>query len=155
MLPLLLGFAALNLIRLAPEGLPVAPVDLVAGHQVIALRQPLVTRTPGVRLVLFVHRGDAAGKPGPDAVASFERAVPRGSVTARLRDDDGHVLTLVHTGYRFYQGYCGLVLTETRPAPRGGFYRHLEVDARVPLAHVRFVWLDQRGRQVRDVRPEL
>lgn len=128
------------------DGLPAAPFDVAVGHQEVALREPLVARDSGVRLVLFVRDRARRG---------FEGAVPAGSVTAQLTGADGRELILEHTGYAYYRGFTGLVLTEASKAAPGEFFRHLELDAKVPLKGVRLVWLDRLARQVQDVRPVL
>ena len=156
MLSWLVAFAVVGVPQLIPEGPPVAPVDISPGHQVVDLRAPLFARTAGVRMVLFVRDVDAvlddAHNPAAgDRQGRFELAVPTGSITAHLTSADGVSLTLEHTGYRYYRGFSGLVLTETSAGARGQLYSHLELDADVALPDVRFVWLDQLTRTVRDV----
>jgi hypothetical protein len=142
---LLFGFVT-GILQLNPDGLPAAPFDLAVGQQTVQLREPLVARDTGVRMVLFVR---AAGR------RDIADAVPAGSVTAHLIGSDGRELVLEHTGYYHWRGYTGLVLTETERATPGGFFRALELEARVPLQDVRLVWLDRLARDVRDVRPVL
>lgn len=139
-------FAVAGALPLQPEALPVAPFDLTPGHQQVALREAMVARSRGVRLVLFVRGGDRAG---------FEARHPAGSVTAHLADDAGHQLTLAHTGYTYYRGFTGLVLTEQAPAGGGLAYSRLDLDAKVTLDNVRVVWLDRQARRVEDLHPDL
>ena len=146
MLTLLISFAVAGALPLQPEALPVAPFDVGIGHQVVALREAMVARSPGVRMVLFVRDGERP---------AFEAAHPRGSVTAHLRDAQGREVTLAHTGYTYYHGFAGLVLTEQSAADRGQSFAHFELDAKVSLNHVRVVWLDRLARRVEVLRPAL
>jgi hypothetical protein len=57
----------------------------------------------------------------------------------------------VHTGYSFYHGYAGLVLTQADTSGQGDLYRHLELDAKVSLKGVRMVWLDRRTKHAQDI----
>ena len=127
---------------------PVAPTDLVVGRQTVDLREPLLARTRGAKLVLFVR--DRAALLGPDN-AAFEAAVPPGSVTARLRAGDGNDLVLDHTGYAYYRGFAGLVLSEREPGTDNTLYDALEIEAAKALPRVRFMWLDRAGRRVQDL----
>src|SRR5688572_14078829 len=95
---MLVSFVVGGILPLNPDGLPAAPFDVAVGHQEVALREPLVARDYGVRLVLFVRD---RGRP------DFEGAVPAGSVTAHLTGADGRELVLEHTGYAYYRGYKG------------------------------------------------
>ncbi len=151
MMSWLLAFVVGGVPLLQIDGPPIAPVDILPGHQVVELRGPLIARTAGARLVLFVRDHSTLTGQRPDRGNAFEEAVPAGSVTARLSNPDGGELTLAHTGYTYYRGYSGLVLTETSPGARQQRYSHLELDASVALPDVRFVWLDQLTRTVRDV----
>lgn len=146
MLSLLVGFVVSGILPLNPDALPAAPFDVAIGHQQVALREPLVARDYGVRMVLFVRDREL-----PDLAA----AAPQGSVTARLVGAEGRELVLEHTGYTHYRGYTGLVLTESSRAAPGEFFRELALDAKVPLKGVRLVWLDRLARRVEDVRPVL
>ncbi|MEX2482163.1 MAG: hypothetical protein WD928_15000 [Gammaproteobacteria bacterium] len=150
MLAWLLTLSLTGLGPIVPEGLAVAPVDVVAGSQTIALRAPLVARTPGARLVLFVRDLSALKAPGMDRVAAFEHALPPGSVSARLRSPDGRALELQHTAYLYHRGLAGLVLTESAPGQSNTLYATLEVEASRPLPGVQFIWLDALARDVRD-----
>jgi hypothetical protein len=152
---LLLSFAAIGILPFVPNGLPVAPTDVQAGHQVVELLKPLVARSPGARLVLYVRGTGDLGLAHRNIFREFEAAVPRGSVVAYLTGERGEILTLRHTGYSYYRGYAGLVLSATNAPARLELYRHLEIDAKVPLKGVRFVWLDRGGRRVEDVQPSL
>jgi hypothetical protein len=141
-----LMFAVAGALPLQSEALPVAPFDLERGQQQVVLREPLFARSAGARLVLFVRGRDRT---------DFETRHPTGSVTAHLRDTAGHELTLAHTGYTYYRGFAGLVLTEQTPSDRRLAYGALELDTKVALDDVRVVWLDRRARQVQDLRPAL
>lgn len=143
---LLFYFAVAGALPLQPDALPVAPFDIGVGHQVVPLREAMVARSAGVRMVLFV-RGDTP--------AAFEARYPAGSVTAHLRDASGHEIALAHTGYVYYHGRAGLELTEQAPAARGQAFGHFELEARVPLNDVRVVWLDRLARRVEDLQPAL
>jgi len=150
-----LSFALTGIAPAVPEGLPVAPFDIEVGRQVVELRKPLVARAEGARLVLYIRELANLGVTGRDIVGGFETAVPEGSVTAYLTGLGGEQLTLEHTGYSFYRGHAGLVLTEADAPGRSEMYRHLELDAKLPLKGVHAVWLDRVGRRVQDVRPSL
>ena len=143
---LLFYFAVAGALPLQPDGLPVAPFDIAVGQQTVELREALIARSPGVRLVLFV---------GGDSRAEFEAHYPTGSITAHLRDADGREIALAHTGYIYYHGHAGLELTEQAPAARGQAFGHFELEAKVALNHVRVVWLDRLARRVEDVQPVL
>jgi hypothetical protein len=58
--------------------LPVAPVDVDIGRQVVELRKPLITRGPGVRLILYVRDARNLGVTGRDIFGEFESAAPLG-----------------------------------------------------------------------------
>ena len=135
----------------APDGLPVAPLDITVGRQEIPLRAPLVGRTPGARLVLFVRDLSAFAPAGDQRLPGFERALPPGSVRARLVGRDGE-LDFVHTEYVYHRGFAGLVLTEVIPGQGNRLYDRLQLDADVALPGVQFVWLDRVGRRVQDTR---
>lgn len=148
---LVLAFAITGAFNFTPDGLPVAPMDLTSGAQRVELREPLVARTRGARLVLLVRGSAVTDAAAADTVGAFEAALPRGSVTARLRDTAGHELVLEHTGYTYHRGYAGLLLTSTEVA-HNQRYDTLEIDADVALPNVRFVWLDRATRQLQDMR---
>ena len=139
-------FAVAGALPQQPDALPVAPFDIEIGHQVVEVREAMVARSPGVRMVLFV-RGETP--------ARFETRYPAGSVTAHLRDARSQQLTLVHTGYIYYHGRAGLELTEQAPAARGQAFGHFELEAKVSLHNVRVVWLDRLARRVEDLQPAL
>jgi hypothetical protein len=143
---LLFYFAVAGALSRQPAALPVAPFDIEIGHQVVEVRDAMMARSPGVRMVLFV-RGETP--------ARFETRYPTGSVTAHLRDTRGQQLTLVHTGYTYYRGHAGLKLTEQAPAARGQAIAHFEHEAKVSLHNVRVVWLDRLARRVEDLQPAL
>jgi len=143
---LLCYFAVAGALPLHGDALPVAPFDVSVGQQVVDLREAMVARSPGVRMVLFV-RGDTP--------ARFEARYPTGSVTAHLRDATGRELALVHSGYVYYHGHAGLELTEQAPAARGQAFARFELDAKVALNNVRVVWLDRLARRVEDLQPSL
>ena len=136
-----------------PDGAHIAPTEIVQGQQNVPLRGPLVARTAGARLVLFVRELDELTANEADRNNAFEQAVPTGSVSALLSREDGPQLHLEHTGYIYYRGFAGLVLTETSPGQRRQRYDQLELTAQRDLPLVRFVWLDQLTRTVRDVPP--
>jgi hypothetical protein len=152
---LIVGFAAIGLGPLVGEGLPVAPVDIEIGRQLVALRKPLIAKRPGVRLVLYVRDTSNLGIAGPDVTDAFESAIPEGSVVAYLSGTDNQQLTLRQTGYSFYRGYAGIVLSAPSAQPSMARYQYLELDTKVALKGVRFVWLDRHGRRVEDVAPSL
>ncbi|MFT4583991.1 MAG: hypothetical protein ACI8XZ_003755 [Gammaproteobacteria bacterium] len=155
----MLSFIALiGAVALAPpirNGLLAVPQDVQIGRHVVELRRPLIARTHGVKLVLFVRRRGELGIDTANVIQDFQAKVPRGSVDAYLSGSDGEELSLTHSDYVFYRGHMGLVLTEVEPAERGDRYRHLELDAKIPLQNVRFVWLDRAGRRIDDVQPTL
>ena len=137
-----------GLLNLEPESLPAAPFDLAAGTQAVPLRMPLIARTRGVRMVLYVRKA---------VPAEFERSNPPGTVEAHLVADDGSTLTLRHTGYDYYRGLAGLVLTEAdaEEARRGQRFDRVEFASREPLRGVRMVWLDRLARRVQDLETTL
>lgn len=143
---LLLYFAVAGALPIQADSLPVAPFNVNVGEQVVELRQPMVARSSGVRMVLFMRGGTPA---------RFEAAHPTGSVTAHLRDAGGHEIALAHTGYVYYHGYTGLELTEQTAAGRGQSFGHFQLEARVAMRNVRVVWLDRLARRVEDVQPVL
>jgi hypothetical protein len=155
MLSLIVLFGAVSLGPPVRNGLLATPQDVQIGRQVVELRQPLIARTEGVKLVLFVRGRNDLGLDSANVVQDFENRVPHGSVNAFLSGSDGEELSLTHSDYIFYRGHMGLVLTEVNSAQRGDRYRHLELDAKVPLQNVRFVWLDRAGRRIDDVQPTL
>lgn len=140
-------------LQMADQSAPVAPTDVQPGNQAISLRKPLINRSPGTRLVLFVRDTTAlTGSDVADAKA-FERAVPLGSVRGTLRSNGGQTIIYRHTGFTYYRGFSGLVLTESRPSGAQALFHELEIDADLTLPQVRFVWLDRAGRTIRDVPP--
>lgn len=143
---LLFYFAVAGALPLHPDALLVAPFNVDVGQQVVQLREPMIARSPGVRMVLFV-RGETP--------ADFEASHPTGSVTVHLRDEQGHEIALAHTGYVYYHGLAGLELTEQTAAGRGQSFAHFELEARVAMRNVRVVWLDRLARRVEDVQPVL
>ena len=155
MWPWLFALAVTGVTPLVKEGLPAAPFDIEVGRQIVALRAPLITRTSGARLVLYVRDLGNLGVRGRNTTQGFESAVPEGSVTAYLTGADGEQLKLEHTGYSFYLGYSGLVLTEVDTTRGRNLYRKLELQARIPLKRVRLIWLDRAGRRVQDIAPSL
>lgn len=150
MLALALAFALNGLVPAVPDGLPVAPVDLDAGVQAIELREPLMARGSGARLVLLVRDRAATAADPARTVAAFEERLPTGSVEARLRGTNGVALTLKHTGYVYHRGYAGLVLTG-QGGVKNRRYDHLEIESSRTLENVRMVWLDRTGRQLQDL----
>ncbi|MGE0485543.1 MAG: hypothetical protein AB7Q81_15470 [Gammaproteobacteria bacterium] len=151
MFALLLGFLLGGAQPLVPEGQPVAPFDLEPGHQAVSLRAPLVARTPGARLVLFVPALARVGSDDALRAQAVLGSLPPGSVTAVLGAADGARLELRHTGYRSWHGRVGLVLSETAPGRANTAYTTLELDSRLRLQNVRPVWLDQATRRVEDL----
>lgn len=143
---LLFYFAVAGALPLHPEGLPAAPFDLSVGQQELHLREAMVARSPGVRMLLFV-RGRTP--------AEFEAHNPIGSVIAHLRDSAGHEVALAHTGYVYYHGRAALELTEQTAAHRGQSFAHVELEAKVALDDVRLVWLDSLAKRVEDLQPTL
>lgn len=150
MLHLIMAFTLSAAVPSVPDGLPVAPLDIAAGNQRVALREPLIARHAGASLVVLVRDRAALGVPAHDQVRGFERALPMGSVTAHLRGADGADLVLEHTGYVYHRGQAGLLLT----GAGGGKARYdaLDLAARRALPGVRLVWLDRPGRLIDDVR---
>lgn len=137
------------------DGLPVAPVDIEPGRQVVALRKPLHARAPGAHLILYVRdRRAVAGGATADQQA-FEARVPAGAVVARLSARDGAPLSLTHSGYSYYRGYAGIVLRPQDDERYGELYGKLEIDSSVALPDVRVVWLSRGGERVEDIEPSL
>lgn len=153
--PLLISFAAIGFGPLVGEGLPATPVDVEVGRQVVELRKPLIAKRPGARLVLYVRDTSDLGVTESDSMAAFESAVPEGSVVAYLRSADDEELVLQQTGYSFYRGYAGIILSAPDTQLHMERFQHLEVETNVALKGVRFVWLDRDGRRVEDVAPSL
>ena len=52
----LVSFAAIGFGPLVGEGLPVAPVDIELGRQVVELRKALIAKRPGARRTRPIHR---------------------------------------------------------------------------------------------------
>ena len=140
-------------VPLQDEGAPIAPTDIVAGTQNVPLRKPLVNRSPGTQLVLFVRDTSSLTGTGERSNADFETAVPTGSVQGILRNANGASIEYEHTGYVYYRGFSGLVMTESAPSGEQSMFSELELEATVDLPQVRFVWLDRAGRTIRDVPP--
>lgn len=153
MLSFLISFAVFGVPQLIHEAPPIAPTDIAVGQQQIELRGPLIARTPDAKLVLFVRDLAALKEAGDERVDAFEKALPRGSVQARLSNTEGDSLALEHTDYIYYKGFAGLVLTEQQKGARATRYDSLSLDATTALPGVRFVWLDHAARTVRDVPP--
>ncbi|MCZ6893694.1 MAG: hypothetical protein O7H40_06555 [Gammaproteobacteria bacterium] len=157
MLHLIVSFVLIGLPPLGEEALPAAPLDVEVGRQAVELRKPLVVRMEGARLILFVR--DLSGLDIADHGArdALEWAVPTGSVSAYLTGADGRQLKLEHTGYSYYRGVRGLLLTHSNGAvdKTPELYRQLELDAKFALKGVRLVWLDRGARQVWDINPGL
>jgi hypothetical protein len=156
MMHLIMNLLLLSAIHCGKEGLPVTPVDVAVGRQVVDLRLPLEMHGGG-RLMLFVRDLRNLGISGGDVVDQFKAAVPEGSVRAFLTGRNGEKLTLEHTGYSFYRGYKGLVLSEAEPVVGGWpqLYSRLEIDSKTALTGVRMVWIDRSVLQVWDVYPRL
>jgi hypothetical protein len=155
MWPLILYIGMLGFSPPGNDGLSAAPFDVETGQQVVELREPLIARTEGARLVLFVRDRSDLRIGENNVIRDFETAVPPGSIAATLTGADGEQLALSHSDYSFFRGYLGLVLTEASAAKRGSRYQHLELDSKITLKGVRLVWLDRQGRRVEDVRPSL
>ncbi|MFP6782288.1 MAG: hypothetical protein VCB59_11390 [Gammaproteobacteria bacterium] len=152
---LILYFGMVGFAPPGSDGLAAAPFDVAGGPQVVDLREPLIARTEGARLVLFVRDRSELGLSKSEAIRDFEAAAPPGSIDAQLTGKDGEYLALAHSEYSFFRGYLGLVLTQVGDAERTSRYQHLEFDSKIPLKGVRLVWLDRQGRRVQDVRPSL
>ena len=157
MLHLIISLVTIAVPSLGQEALPVAPLDVTVGHQVVELRKPLVARAVGARLVLYVRGAVGAADTAASVQEQFKAAVPEGSVSAFLTGADGERIRLEHTGYSFYRGYKGLLLTSpSLPHGTGSeLYRHLELDAKLALDAVRIAWLERAALQVWDVHPGL
>jgi hypothetical protein len=157
MLGLLVNIVLISALSCGKEALPATPLDVAVGRQTVELRIPLTVRAEGARLVLFVRDVHSLGISDGDVLEKFKTAVPAGSVSALLSGTDGRELKLEHTGYTFYRGYKGLILSESG-LPAGGtpqLYSQLELDAKLALRGVRIVWLDRAVLQVWDVYPRL
>ncbi len=157
MLNLVANIVLISALGCGKEALPVTPLDVQVGRHAVELRQPLEVRASGVRLVLFLRDMESLGITGTDVLDEFKTTVPEGSVSAFLTGKDGKQLKLVHTGYSFYRGYKGLVLTEADPIEGAGpqMFSHLELDSKLALNGVRAVWIDRAVLQVWDVYPHL
>ncbi|MCZ6665911.1 MAG: hypothetical protein O7B81_11440 [Gammaproteobacteria bacterium] len=157
MLNLLANIVLISALACGKEALPVTPLDIQVGRHAVELRISLEVRAPGARLILFVRETDGLGITDPDVADAFKTIVPEGSVSAFLTGRDGKQLKLVHTGYSFYRGYKGLVLTEADPIEQAGpqMFSRLELDSKLALNGVRAVWIDRAVLQVWDVYPRL
>lgn len=155
MWPLLVLFGLGAIAPLAKDGLPVAPVDIEPGRQLVALRKPLHARSPGAYLILYIRDRRPYEAAATDARQAFETSVPAGAVAARLRARDGANLSLTHSGYSYYRGYSGIVLRPDEEHRYGELYVELEVDSAVALPAVRFVWMSRGGERVEDIEPSL
>ena len=136
------------------DPLAIDPFDLVIGSQVVALRQPLFNRQPGARLILYTKQfsDNDADK---STVATFKAQYPIGSITAELRGVGNVQLKLKHSGYSFYRGAYGLVLTAVEELNNAEMFRELIIDSGLTLDNVRAIWIDRGGRDVRDITPTL
>lgn len=153
MIELLLSFALIGAPNTIHENLPVAPVDIHRGSQRLDLLEPLVARSPGARLILFVRAATGAA---PGSSAALAGAVPPGAVRAVLTGANGRELHLEHTDYTDYQGFRGLVLTGEAPGTQTpALYLRLDVESSVALEDVRVVWLNRAVVNVRDVHSRL
>ncbi|MEM7465479.1 MAG: hypothetical protein AAF387_01195 [Pseudomonadota bacterium] len=150
----IIGFAVLGIHLRFNDPLAADPFDLVSGAQVVELRQPLFNRQPGARLILYTkqypHRGEVA-----DSISAFKAQFPTGSVSARLQGSDEVQLDLKHTGYSFYRGTYGLVLTADEELLDTELFNTLNITSDVALDNVRAVWIDRGGRDIRDLTPSL
>lgn len=149
----LLGLGAIA--PLGKDGLPVAPVDIEPGRQLVALRKPLHARSPGAYLILYVRDRRPFAGAATDARHAFELSVPEGAVVARLNARDGTSRTLTHQGYSYYRGYSGIVLRPDDKRGYGELYNELEIDSSVALPAVRFVWMNRGSERVEDIEPSL
>ena len=136
------------------DPLVIAPFDLVTGSQMVELRRPLINRQPGARLVLYTKQfsGNSDDKV---TVEAFKTQYPIGSVTAELRGTKNVKLKLVHSGYSFYRGVYGLVLTAAEEPNDAEMFRTATIDSKMTLDNVRAIWIDRGARNIRDLTPTL
>ena len=130
------------------------PFDLITGPQIVELRQPLFNRLPGARLILYTKQFSENDGDKTD-IATFKTQYPLGSVTAELRSAENAQLKLKHSGYSFYRGAYGLVLTAVEEPDDAEMFRALTIDSDMALDNVRAIWVDRGGRDVRDLTPSL
>ena len=154
---LLFAFAISGVNPHCDNALVALPFDLQLGEQTITLRKPLVNRLPGARLILYtrdsVDNVDHARSP-----EAFQEAFPLGSIAATVHTADTskkNSLRLVHTGYSYYKGAKGLVLTVEDEQASSGFFTNVEVNSMVKMSKVKAVWIDRGGRNIRDLAPTL
>lgn len=136
------------------DPLAIDPFDLVTGSQTVELRQPLFNRQPGARLILYTKQF-SENDTDNSTVAAFKAQYPIGSVTAELRGAEDVQLKLMHSGYSFYRGAYGLVLTAVEELDDAEMFRKLTIDSDMSLDNVRAIWIDRGGRDVRDLTPTL
>ena len=136
------------------DPLAVDPFDLATGTQIVELRRPLFNRQPGARLILYTKQF-AEINDEKATIAAFKNQYPIGSVTAELRGAENLQLKLEHSGYSFYRGAYGLVLTAEEEPQDAIMFRTLTIDSDRTLNNVRAIWIDRGGRGVRDLTPTL
>ena len=136
------------------DPLVVDPFDLVTGSQMVELRRPLINRQPGARLILYTKQFSDSHD-DKVSVDAFKNQYPIGSVTAELRGAENVQLRLQHSGYSFYRGAYGLVLTAVEEPHEAEMFRTLTIDSETTLDNVRAIWIDRGARDVRDLTPTL
>ena len=136
------------------DPLAIDPFDLVTGTQIVELRRPLVNRQPGARLILYTKQFSEIYDE-KSTIAAFKTEYPIGSLTAELRGAENRRLKLKHSGYSFYRGAYGLVLTPVEEPQDAVMFRTLTIDSDRTLNNVRAIWIDRGSRDVRDLTPTL
>ena len=151
---LLFAFAISGVNPHCDNALVAAPFDLQLGEQSITLRKPLINRLPGARLILYTRESvdNVSLARSPEA---FQEAFPLGAIEATVQTAEKNSLRLVHTGYSYYKGAKGLVLTVEDEQANSALFTNVEVNSTVKMNNVKAVWIDRGGRDIRDLAPTL
>lgn len=151
---LLIAFAIAGVNPHVENALVAAPFDLALGQQTIALRKPLINRMSGARLILFT-RDSSNGTSSTDSLADFQDNHPLGTVDAIATTKNSNEMRLIHTGYSYYKGAKGIVLTLEDSAANTDLFISLNINSGIKMSNVKAVWIDRGSLDVRDLVPSL
>ena len=151
---LLIAFAIAGVNPHCENALVAAPFNLELGQQKVSLRKPLINRMSGARLILFT-RDSANGASSTDSLAEFQNTYPVGTVEAVATTKDQEQARLVHTGYSYYKGAQGIVLTLAAAQLSTGIFTGLDIESTIKMSNVKAVWIDRGSIDVRDLAPSL
>lgn len=151
---LIFAFAISGVNPHCENALVALPFDLQMGQQSVSLRKPLINRMSGARLILFTRA--SPGENNIDgSLAGFQDGVPLGSIKATVSTANNESQGLVHTGYSYYKGAKGVVLTLADESATTALFTDIEIDSTVSMKDVKAVWIDRGGLDVRDLAPSL